>query len=180
MERKDWIIWATITAILVIGTGLWMQQFYPQQEQQQKLNQSIEVQLGQPIIINTTTNEIRLDEKLPYSESIPGLNPSKGEQGFIFWTYYVPEIKAGHYQIVDLKEKRIQEEPGTAKAFGAISYERYNTTGYLSLTGYQEEGETEIYDDLQITWEKTMKASGERYGYGDEYVIVICARISEL
>ena len=176
MKKNEVMIAAIAITIAVAMAAIFIIVIMPEE---QKLNETIEVQLGQPVIINMTTNELRLGEKFPYSEAIPELNLNEGEQGFMFWTFCVPEIKAGHYQIIDLKEGRIQEKPGITKAFGAISYDGYNNGSHFLLTGYQEEGETRTFENLQITWEKTMKSSGERYGYGDEYVIVIYATISE-
>ena len=179
--KKRILVIGVVILVIVVAIGIWLPHEF-KEEKTEKLNLTLEIQLGQPLIINRTTNEVYVGEKLPYREAIPSLYKflGKGEEVFIFWTYYVPEKAASGYKALkDFEEGRIKE-CSCSNAFASISYERkINETTYQIINDFIEEGETKNFNGIEIFWKRTLAGSG--YGLTNnenEWVLVLEITIS--
>ena len=170
---KRILIIAVVVLLIAAAIGVWLPHEF-KEEKTEKLNRTLMVELGQPIII-THTKEIYVEEKLPYGEAIPDLHEflhNESDQALIFWTYYTPSIE--EYSIVkDFEEGRIKERPGSVHA--SIRYDkRINKSTYYARSDFVEEGESKRLNGLKICWQKTWIAS--RAGLTDdknEWVLVL-------
>lgn len=177
MKKRILIIMILVTAVAI---GIWMPYEF-KEEKTEKLNQTLRVQLGQPIII-THTKEIYVEEKLPYREAIPDLHEflqNEGDQVLIFWTYYTPTIE-GYYKFKDIKEGRVKQRPGPVHV--SIGYEKkINKNTYYVKSGFIEEGESKKFNGLEICWQKTWGASGAGLTNNEsEWVLVMEITIREV
>ena len=142
---------------------------------EKKMNEVVEVQLGQPIVIGPAEKEIQLLDRLPYDKAnIVEIDIDENQRSILLWQYCVPEISRELRETKDFKEGRIRlftDSPmyinyvniTEAKSFVTIGYQKCwfeksdNLTHQLYGSTYHDEGETKSYDslNLEITWEST-------------------------
>jgi len=176
-----------VLAIVVVAIALLMNQ----------MNQSntIEVQLGQPIVIGPAEKEIQLLDRLPYEKvKIEEIDIKENQRSILLWQYCVPEISKDLRETKDFKEGRIRvftDSPmymnyvniTEVKSFVTIGYQKCwfeksdNLTHQLYGSTYHAEGETKSYDslNLEITWESTQIRK-----INNESVITIKLRITQV
>ena len=155
--KKRILVIGVVILVIVVAIGIWLPHEF-KEEKTEKLNRTLMVELGQPIIITHTSDykEIYVKEKLPYGEAIPDLHEflhNEGDQALIFWTYYTPTIEK-YYTVKDFKEGRVKLL--AAPVHASIGYEkRINKIALKAVSDILKEGELKRFDGLEVCWRRT-------------------------